>query len=300
MKLAAVLLFTYLLRAQQPPSAETPRPQPEKEPIVKNNGKPMTVPFACTEDDMTWAGMSCSEEQPCPVYLELTALEAVGNRLIVLANIHSESQTLYSELLESEDGGATWQEPYARMRGTGLDHVQFIDFQNGWISGEVLVPVSHDPFLLISSDGGKSWRQRGVFGEGGDGAIRQFHFESAANGSMVIDRMDSESSRYVLYQTPNGGETWLVLRTSDRPITIPGAGVETGASGWRIRADARSKSFAVERRQEERWTTAASFLVEIGSCKPAPRPAPAPPEAEPAAPAEPAKPPTLKPPRRQP
>ena len=117
---------------------------------------------------------------------------------------------------------------------------------------------------------------------------------------MVIDRMEStESSRYELYETPNGGETWMIRRTSNRPIAIGRPGADAGNSGWRVRADARSKSFAIEKRQGEHWSAVASFLVEIGSCKPAPRAAPTPPpEAEPAPTPEPAKRPSLKPPKR--
>jgi hypothetical protein len=293
MKFLAALFLACAIDAQDPASTK----EAEKA-TLRNNGKPIPVPFQCTEDDMQWAGMSCSEEQPCPVYLELSAMETVGNRIIVGANIHSESITLYSVVLESEDAGATWQEPFERVRGTGLDHVQFIDFQNGWISGETLVPVSRDPFLLITSDGGKSWRLRPVFGEGGDGAIQQFHFESATNGALVIDRGQSAgSSRYELYETPNGGETWMIRRMNDRPIALE-RGLPDLAAAWRIRADARSKSFAIEKRQGERWSAMASFLVQIGNCKPAPRAAPeAPAEQEPATPATgtaPESPPSLK------
>jgi hypothetical protein len=187
---------------------------------------------------------------------------------------------MYSVLLSSEDGGETWREPYDRLRGTGLDHIQFIDFQNGWISGEVLVPVSHDPFLLVTSDGGKSWRMRPIFVEGSGGAVKEFWFQSASDGMMLIDRMASDSPRYELYESPNGGETWMIRRTSDKPISIRRPAADAGATGWRIRADGRSKSFLIERRVEERWTTAASFLVEIGSCKPAPRVVPPPEPAE--------------------
>jgi hypothetical protein len=116
---------------------------------------------------------------------------------------------------------------------------------------------------------------------------------------MVIDRMaSSDSSRYELYQSPNGGETWMIRRTSDQPISIRRPVSDAGGSAWRVRADARSKSFVIEKRVGERWSTAASFLVEIGSCKPVPRVAPAPPEpaenAEPVAPGQ-ASPPSLKP-----
>ena len=257
----------------------------------------MRVPFQCTDDDMQWAGMSCSEEEPCPVYLEVSAMEPVGNRLVVVANIHTESITLYSVLLTSEDAGATWREPYERTRGVGLDHVQFIDFQNGWISGQTQVPVAHDPFLLITNDGGVSWRLRQVFSESAGGAIQYFWFESAKNGTLVIDRRESaDSSRYELYETPNGGETWMIRRTSDAPIAIKRPAPDPAGAGWRIRADARTKAFAIEKKQGDRWNTAASFVVRIGACKPAPHAAPGPPPDETAAPALPApsKPPSLK------
>jgi hypothetical protein len=306
---AAALLSAWAMWAQEPvaaPGNAAPKPEPAKTepgqpPLLENNGKPMRVPFQCTDDDMQWAGMSCSEEEPCPVYLEVSAMEPVGNRLVLLANIHTESITLYSVLLTSEDAGATWREPHERTRGVVLDHVQFIDFQNGWISGQTQVPVSHDPFLLITNDGGVSWRPRPVFSEGAGGAIQQFWFESAKIGDLVIDRRESaDASRYELYGTPNGGETWMIRRTSDEPITIKRSASDPAGAGWRIRADARTKSFAIEKKQGERWNTAASFLVQIGACKPATRAAPSPPEPDenappalPAAPA-PAKPPSLK------
>jgi hypothetical protein len=260
----------------------------------------MLVEFNCTEDDMQWAGMSCLEEQPCPVYLELSTIEVVGNRIIVLGNIHTESTALYSFLVSSDDRGATWSEPYERMRGIGLDRIQLIDFQNGWISGETLVPVSRDPFLVVTSDGGKSWRLRPILTEGAPGAIQQFRFESVTSGAMVIDRMQSvDSSRYELYETPNGGETWMIRRTSDQPITLPHGASDQGNSDWRIRADARSKSFVIEKRHEGRWSTAASFLVDIGVCKPTPH-VPPPPEVESAPITQPENQPSLKKARRKP
>jgi photosystem II stability/assembly factor-like uncharacterized protein len=286
MKLAAVLLFGCAVGAQSPPPGSQPAEPPKTEgktpELLRNEGKPMAVAFACTDDDMQWAGMSCSEEEPCPVYIELSDIETVGNRIIVLGNIHTESTTLYSLLVSSEDGGATWQEPYERMRGVGLNHIQLIDFQNGWISGETVVPVARDPFFLITSDGGKSWRLRPVLAEGMGGAIRQFHFASESSGMMVIDRMQSaDASRYELFDTPNGGETWMIRQTSERPITLPQASTDAASADWRVWADSRSKSFAIEKRQEEKWTAVASFLVQIAPCKPAPRVLPPPPVSEP-------------------
>src|SRR5271169_1629876 len=159
MRLVVTLLLVCVIQAQTPPAGPEIAESPKNEvspPLLRNEGKPMSIPFACTEDDMQWAGMSCSEDEPCPVYLELSGIDTVANRIIVLGNIHTESMTLYSLLLSSDDGGSTWQEPYERMRGAGLDHIQLIDFQNGWISGQTVVPVARDPFFLITSDGGKN------------------------------------------------------------------------------------------------------------------------------------------------
>ena len=80
----------------------------------------MTVPFHCTDDDMAQGGLTCSEEAPCPVYVELTAVAAQGSKLFVTGNLHSESGTLYSLLLESDDQGESWTEPVPHMRGAGL------------------------------------------------------------------------------------------------------------------------------------------------------------------------------------
>lgn len=245
--------------------AQTEQPPPPT--ALENSGKPMRVAFACTGDDIQWAGMSCSEDDPCPMYLELSAVEAVGNRLFTIGNIHSSSVTLYSILLASEDAGATWREPFERARGAGLDHMQFLDFQNGWISGETFNPLPRDPFLLITSDGGRNWRRVPVSEESRGGIIQQFWFEAKDRGSLVVDRMQSaESGRYELYESPNGGNTWMIRQTSDRPLSIRASA--SANADLRVRPDAASQSFVIEKRQGERWNKVASFLVPIGDCKP--------------------------------
>ncbi len=258
-------------------------------------GKPMRLEFACSEEDMVSTGMSCSEEEPCPVYLELAAIEPVGLKLFVAGNIHSAQATLYSVLLASEDGGKTWREVSDRIRGASLDHIQFIDFETGWVSGQSLQPLPRDPFLLITTDGGKTWRQRPVFSESRGGAVQQFRFDSPSAGRLLI----REGPHYELYESPNGGETWLVREVSERPI--PWKQAVTSSSSSRVRADRASKSFRIERREGEKWTAVASFAIEIGTCKPAAvelkppeEPAVEPSEPPPAPPRRPTRTPTLK------
>ncbi|PWU02667.1 MAG: hypothetical protein C5B51_20410 [Terriglobia bacterium] len=266
----------WLLLAAAALSGQEPAPA-----VLENTGKPMTIPFQCTEEDMQWAGMSCTEDEPCPMYFELTAAQAIGDKIFAAGNLHSNTVTLYSILLGTEDTGKTWREVHARIRGAGLDHIQFADFVNGWVSGEALSPLPQDPFLLITTDGGKTWRQQAVFSENQPGSIQQFFFASRNAGNLIIDRGEgSEDERYALYESPNGGDTWIVKQLSNKPLRLPRP--PEPEVNWRVQPD--RQAFRIERRQAERWIPAASFAVSAGACKPLPlesrppeEPAPAPP-----------------------
>jgi hypothetical protein len=258
----SIVLFTSVTAAQE----QAPKVPPVT--LLENTGKPIRLPFQCTDDDIQWAGMTCSAQDPCPVYLELLAVGAIGERLFAAGDIHSETVTLYSVLLGSEDGGKTWREPYERIHGAGLDHLQFLDFSNGWASGETLFPLPQDPFLLNTTDGGKTWQRRPVFSETHAGAIQQFGFTSKDSGSLVIDRgQGSAQERYELYETLDGGDTWQFKEANKRPIVLPGTAALP--SLWRVRADGRTQAFVLEHQQEGRWSGAAAFSIDLGTCVPA-------------------------------
>ena len=232
---------------------------------LENTGKPMRVPFECTEADTAAAGLSCSEEQPCPVYLELANIEAVGNKMFLTGNLHAPDATLFSILLATEDAGQTWSEPHPRIRQSGLDQIQFLDFQNGWISGANLQGAPRDPFLLITTDGGKTWRQRPVFEESRVASIERFWFDSRENGTMLVDAT-LDNNRHELYDSRTGGESWALRQSSTDPIRFPRS-AETGPSAWRLRPDAASHSYSIEKSLGDHWQRVASFLVDAGACK---------------------------------
>jgi hypothetical protein len=247
---ALLLALASLLSAQSP---------------LENNGKPMRVAYECTEADTQAAGLGCSEEDPCPVYLELSNLEAVGAKLFVTGNLHTPTATLYSILLASEDGGNTWTEPYPRMHSSGLDQIQFLDFQNGWISGANLQGAPRDPFLLITTDGGKTWRERPIFEESRVAAIERFWFDTSAIGTLMIDaRLDN--GKHEQYETRTGGESWAIQQTSPDLIRVTKE-KSIGSTGWRLRTDAGTHSYVIEKSENNRWQKAASFLVNIAACK---------------------------------
>ena len=248
--------------------------RPAENTPLQNAGKPMMVDYRCAEEDIRLAGLSCTIDDPCPVFLELASVETVGNRIFAAGNIHSSTTTLASVLLASDDGGKTWREPYERVRLAGLDRIQFIDFENGWAGGEVQHPLPRDPFLLATTDGGKTWRAHPIFAEPQFGSILQFWFGSRSSGGLVIDRgRTSESGRYELYETPNAGETWMLRQTNPQPIQMKHAG-GTADADWRLRADAASKSYHIERRVGGGWRGIAAFSVSIGVCKPPEAPVP--------------------------
>ncbi|HXM44804.1 MAG TPA: hypothetical protein VN924_26445, partial [Bryobacteraceae bacterium] len=255
---------------------EKPVEQPTEIPELRNTGKPMIVDYHCGEEDIRTAGLICTMEDPCPVYLELASVEAVGNRIFVAGNIHSPTTTLYSVLLASDDAGKTWREPQERIRLAGLDRIQFVDFENGWVSGEVQHPLPRDPFLLATTDGGKTWQAHSIFADPQFGSAVDFRFSSRTNGNLVIYRgRTGESGRFELYETPNAGETWILRQTSDRLIELMRQ--DPADADWRLRADAASKSYRVERHAGGGWRGIAAFSVTIGVCKPPEIPVPAPP-----------------------
>ena len=253
------------LAQEQPPGA--PGAPAQEAPVIENAGKPMLVPFQCSEEDIRSAGLACSEDDPCQIYLELAVAVSAGPRIFAAGNIHAEAATLYSVLLGSQDSGHTWREVHERIRGAGLEHIQFIDAENGVVSGLSLSPLPQDPFLLITHDGGKSWRPSAIFSEPRIGSIVQFHFDGHKTGSLTIDRgLGSDGDRYELYESQDGGDSWGIRQTSVKPLRLksdPGANPD-----WRIRADAATKSFHIEHRSGQRWTNEAAFSVKLGVCKP--------------------------------
>lgn len=241
--------------------------QPSGPPALVYEGTPIRVPVACGEEEMQSLGMTCSAESPCPVYLELSALEALPGRLIAAGNLHTRDVTLVSVVLASEDNGKTWTESHARIKQGALDQMQFADLANGWIAGQVIAALPRDPFFLVTTDGGKSWRQRPVFAEGGPGAIEKFHFTSSTQGRALVDRQGSgEGGRYALLESLTGGDSWSI-----RQLTVKAPNVSfdrAPSAAWRIQTNAATKSYSIEKREGQTWSPVAAFLVEAGQCAP--------------------------------
>jgi hypothetical protein len=231
---------------------------------------PPHVQFQCTNDDIQAIGQTCSTQEPCAVYLDLAALDAVGPKLFVTGNLHSDTTTIASILLASDDGGKTWTEPHPRIRSAGLDQIQFIDFEVGWISGSLLLGTPKDPFLLLTRDGGKTWRAAPIFEESHPGTVEQFWFDSRNSGTLLLDRVQASETgaRHELFESMTGGENWMLREASSSPIRLKRVKPAAPNPDWRLRADAPTKSYRVEHREGARWAVMASFPVRAGECIP--------------------------------
>lgn len=271
-QLVSVLLVVFSAAAQTEPVP------PVAPPPLVYEGKPLQVPVTCTEDDIQSLGMSCSADSPCPVYLELSGLEVLAGRMIVAGNLHTGAATLSSIVLASEDGGKTWMESHPRIRRAALDQMQFFDLANGWIAGQVIAALPRDPFFLVTIDGGKTWRERPVFGDPHLGSIEKFHFTSATEGRVLVDRAQSgEGGRYALLESRTGGDSWGILQiTTHAPANLKFDRAPSAA--WRLHASEVTRAYQVEKRDGPRWSPVSAFQVQAGTCSPGELQLTAPPE----------------------
>ena len=193
-----------------------------------------TFAYTCTRDDIDQFGLTCDEEEPCQVFLEVAEMEAVGSTLIVTGNLHTQTTTMWGLLLVSDDGGKTWAEPAGRVKTAATEHIQFSGLAHGWVSGVMIEPLPRNPFFLATTDGGKTWRRYAMFEDTHFGSVQQFWFESEKSGELVLDGSYGLTKKYELYSTQTGGDTWDVKEVTKTQPRLTKARPRDNST-WRIR-----------------------------------------------------------------
>jgi photosystem II stability/assembly factor-like uncharacterized protein len=227
---------------------------------------PIRVAYECTEADADAFGLTCTMDDPCPVFLELAGAGMAGNRIVATGNLHMKTITLYGVVLASDDDGVTWTEPQPRIRSAALEQVQFINAQNGWIAGVAVDPLARNPFLLATADGGRTWQQKPVLEDTKYATIGQLHFDSASHGELVLDVPQPKGIRQELYESQTGGESWELKQVNNAPIQLKSAH-GAAQNPLRIRTDATSGTYVLERGSGAAWRRVASFAVRVADCQ---------------------------------
>ena len=238
---------------------------PERRPVLIYSGQPLVFDSHCGEEEIAECGLTCSFDEPCQVYLEPASIAAAGSKLLVAGNFHTESATLSSLLLVSDDGGRTWEETWPRASGVALDLAQFVDFATAYVAGHTAGALPRDPFLLKTADGGAHWIRLPLFEEGSVGLIESMRFDSATRGAVVVDRGRPGAGRFVTLETEVGATAWTMREASATRTKLPANGEP---ASWRISADAPSRAFRIQHQDGRAWTIAAAFAVQAGTCTP--------------------------------
>jgi photosystem II stability/assembly factor-like uncharacterized protein len=228
--------------------------------------EPVRVAYACTEDDANAFGLTCTMDDPCPVFLELVSADSAVGRLLVAGNLHTKNVTLYGVVLASEDNGLTWTEAHERVRAAALEQIEFFDVQTGWINGESIDPLARNPFFLLTTDGGKTWTQKLVAEDTKYGTVAQFHFDSASHGELVLDASQGRTIRQELYETNTGGDSWELKQVDKAPIRLKNAKAPNQGP-LRVRTDAGSGAYIIERGGGRSWDRVATFTIHIADCQ---------------------------------
>lgn len=231
---------------------------------------PVHVGYQCTQEDADALGLTCTMEDPCPVFLELASAASAGGRLFVAGNLHTKNVTLDGVVLTSGDDGVTWTETHERIRAAALEQIEFINPQTGWINGESIDPLARNPFFLLTTDGGKTWMQKLVTDDTKYGTVAQFHFDTPMHGELVLDASQGKNIRQELYETQTGGESWELEQVNNAPIRLRKGESDNGASqqtSVRVRTDASTGAYIVERGSGKTWNRVASFTIHVADCE---------------------------------
>jgi hypothetical protein len=269
MRVVPILVYLWFLAQTAVPPPQVTPPVVEGPPTFATVPGGILLPNHCAEVDLPALGLTCSESDPCPTYLEFSSVESLGTVMLLAGNLHTTATTLQSILLVSEDGGADWREAHQRIKGSALESMQFLDFSTGWLTGQTSLGLPRDPFILLTTDSGRSWRKVDLYAETRVGVIEDFAFQTAKRGWILVDNKGSgEAGKYELYETQSGGTSWDLREISNRIPKTAMPGQRTPTTSARVRVDDKKGLLRVETRAGNGWREVSSFKLKLEDCKP--------------------------------
>jgi photosystem II stability/assembly factor-like uncharacterized protein len=136
--------------------------------------------------------------------------------------------------------------------------------------GHSSLALPRDPFVLITSDAGRSWRKVELYAESRVGIVEDFAFQSTKKGWLLVDNRGSgEAGRFELFETQNSGSTWDLREIATRIPKTATPGQRTPTATARVRPDAKKGLLRVELRENNAWKEISAFKLKLEDCKPA-------------------------------
>lgn len=133
----------------------------------------------------------------------------------VIGSVSRRDQVIDSLLVNTEDGGASWQRQRVPTRNE-LIHLDFVNDDNGWIVGT-------QGTILHTSDGGKSWALQG---SGTNATLYHVDFRNSRTGWAV-------GERGTILRTVDGGANWLTVNAPVRSTLLSVMFVDDD-EGWTV------------------------------------------------------------------
>ena len=133
--------------------------------------------------------------------------------VIVGCVLNSNEEVIDSLVMQTEDGGETWQRIYVAFKRE-LFHLDFVNSKHGWIVGDM-------GMILATEDGGLTWE---IQNSGTKRALYNVDFRDKDDGFAV-------GGKGTVLRTENGGETWMKVETSF-PETFMRVDFANDKNGW--------------------------------------------------------------------
>lgn len=251
---------------------EEKEPEGPPEGTTVYEGPVISLSTVCDVNRLEYAGIRCSADRPCELFLELVSIASEGAWMVLAGEVHTAEATYESVVLTSSDGGATWTESAERIAAGGIESISIVDAQTAFVAGQQGDTATGEmPFLLATNDGGASWETRMVEagGEKIEGLVVAFQADTTSHGYLILEQLAATGDPYRLYETYNGGRSWSIRQIAADKPQIPGPRLALKTENWSVRPDSASGEFIVAKRSSSAlsgWADQGRFAGTVGSC----------------------------------
>jgi photosystem II stability/assembly factor-like uncharacterized protein len=167
-----------------------------------------------TVDGENWENVSISAQHPEALSLDFRDIQVIDKQTaIAMSAGPSKASTIYKTI----DGGAHWELMIVNGEASGFwDAIDFWDAQNGVIFGD---PVNGQFQVLITNDGGKSWKNAAQDLNQLAALPNEGAFAASGTCVSVVEKQDvwfatggAEKTR--VFHSGDRGKTWRVADTA--------------------------------------------------------------------------------------